>query len=407
LDVKVALLYLNFGPYHLARVRHARRAAIGYEVCGVQMVGVPSEYAWSAEADDGIFTVETRRPMESVSRREWGSLVASALKALQPACCAIAGYSHPSMIAAINWCRRARVPIVMMSDSTAWDAKRRPWKEWVKRRIVGVCDAGFVAGEHHAEYLARLGMPRERITLGYDVVDNDYFAEGARLARLNPAVVRQKHSLPARYFLASARFIEKKNLSLLIRAYGRFRDIVASESTNGGDVPQLVILGDGPLRARLETLRQELELKAYVHLPGFIQYDELPSFYALAEALIHPSTVDQWGLVVNEAMACSLPVIVSTRCGCTSTLVAAGENGYSFDPQDEAMLADLMLHLARMSQRELEQLGQRSAQIIANLGLNHFARGLSQAVAFAMDAPRPAFSLLSVFVIEALKRARS
>src|SRR6185312_9996853 len=132
-----------------------------------------------------------------------------------------AGYSHPSMLAVIEWCRQNHRPSVLMSDSTAWDAPRQFWKEWIKRRLVSHCSAGFVAGQPHIDYLAGLGMPRSKIWIGYDVVDNAYFATQAESARANDRELREKLRLPDRYFVTSARFIEKKNLPLLIRAYGR------------------------------------------------------------------------------------------------------------------------------------------------------------------------------------------
>ncbi len=78
----------------------------------------------------------------------------------------------------------------------------------------------------------------------------------------------------------------------------------------------LVLLGDGPLKPTLLKLISSLGLESCVHLPGFKQYDELPVYLGLAETFIHASTTEQWGLVVNEAMASGLPVLVSNRCGC-------------------------------------------------------------------------------------------
>ena len=81
-------------------------------------------------------------------------------------------------------------------------------------------------------------------------------------------------------------------------------------------------------------------------MPGFKQYDELPIYYGLAGAFIHASTTEQWGLVVNEAMAAGLPVIVSERCGCAPDLVENGRNGFTFDPYDVDALTHLMLKMA-------------------------------------------------------------
>src|SRR5262249_59830905 len=96
---------------------------------------------------------------------------------------------------------------------------------------------------------------------------------------------------------------------------------------------KLVLLGEGEQRAKLEGLRDALGLRNDVSMPGFKQYDELPAYYGLASAFVHTSTTEQWGLVVNEAMAAGLPVLVSERCGCGPDLVREGVNGFTFDPR--------------------------------------------------------------------------
>src|SRR5439155_11820127 len=117
-------------------------------------------------------------------------------------------------------------------------------------------------------------------------------------------------------------------------------------------------------------------------LPGFQQYDELPAYYGLASAFIHASTVEQWGLVVNEAMAAGLPVLVSERCGCAADLVEAGVNGFTFDPWQPEALARLMLKLAA-SETERLRMGGASRGIIANGSAERFGEGLEGAIGWA------------------------
>ena len=140
--------------------------------------------------------------------------------------------------------------------------------------------------------------------------------------------LRQRLGLPERYFLASARFIEKKNLSGLLHAYAAYRRATPDDPWS------LVVLGDGELRPELERLRGELGLDDVVSFPGYRSYQELPAYYGLASCFVHASTTEQWGLVVNEAMAAGLPVLVSNRCGCAANLVQEdgvqeGGNGFT------------------------------------------------------------------------------
>src|SRR5690606_15009969 len=117
--------------------------------------------------------------------------------------------------------------------------------------------------------------------------------------------------LPNRYILASGRFIPKKDFASLILALGLYRERLGRDKSGAWE---LVILGDGEEREALQQLRDQLDLQGVVHLPGFRGYDDLPTYYALADAFVHPSQREQWGLVVNEAMACGLPVIATEKC---------------------------------------------------------------------------------------------
>ena len=223
--------------------------------------------------------------------------------------------------------------------------------------------------DRHADYLAQLRFSRARIFTGYDVVDNGHFVrENAEKLKLRNAEMGageisafQRFSVSA-FFLASARFIEKKNLPMLLRAYAEYRDAA------GADAWKLVLLGDGPLKPDLCSLISDLSLHDSVLLPGFKQYDELPEFYARASAFVHASTTEQWGLVVNEACAAGLPVIVSNRCGCVPELVREGVNGFTFDPMNQDALAACLLEVASLPDEERQaELARLSTEVRAEL----------------------------------------
>src|SRR5205814_1916354 len=221
---------------------------------------------------------------------------------------AVNGWNNFGSLVAANCCVRRGIPMIVMSESARQDEPRTWWKEAMKRRMVDLFSAALVGGQRHVEYLVELGIPRERIFTGYDVVDNDHFGRRTAEIRNLKFEIQKKYGLPENYFLASARFIEKKNLTRLIRAYAEYRQ----KSQNGANAMwDLVLLGDGPLRETLKSQLSMLKLNEHVHLPGFKPYDELPLYYALANAFVHASTTEQWGLVVNEAIASELPVIVS------------------------------------------------------------------------------------------------
>ncbi len=316
----VAVVFHHIGPYHHARLN---AAAERLSVTGIE---------WSAKGYDAWGAAATPARYHKVSlfpeatdhypdKAELRDALWSALEQTNPDVVAVNGWNNFGSLIAANCCLRRRIPMVVMSESSRQDEPRTRWKEAIKRRIVGLYSAALVGGQRHVEYLVELEMPRERIFTGYDVVDNNYFRQKAEEARSQRSEVTQKYALPENYFLASARFVEKKNLPKLIQAYAEYRrgsEIRSqkSEVRNNNAPWDLVVLGDGPLKTDLCRLISDLRLNENVHLPGFKQYDELPVYYASANAFVHASTTEQWGLVVNEAIASGLPVIVSDRCGC-------------------------------------------------------------------------------------------
>ena len=346
---------------------------------------------WSAKASDAWGAAEAPARYTKVSlfpeavgpspgSRQGRRAFRSALEQANPDVLAVNGWNNFGSLAAARCCVNREIPMVVMSESARQDEPRTWWKEIIKRRIVNLYSAALVGGQRHVEYLVELGMPRERIFTGYDAVDNAYFARRALEIRDSEFETRKKYGLPENYFLASARFIEKKNLPRLIRAYAEYR---RRSAVSGGNAPwDLVLLGDGPLRETLETQLSTLNLHMHVQLPGFKQYDELPVYYALAKAFVHASTTEQWGLVVNEAVASGLPVIVSNRCGCVPELMA--DNGFTFDPLNEDELAARLLEMASLSRDQLEELGEASRRIAAQLGPDRFSEGLEQAATVAM-----------------------
>ena len=384
----VAVVFHHIGPYHHARLN---AAADRLSVTGIEWSAKGYD-AWGAAATPAryhkvsLFPEATDHfPGSAELRRAFWS----ALEQTNPDVVAVNGWNNFGSLIAANCCLRRRIPMVVMSESSRQDEPRTWWKEAIKRRIVGLYSAALVGGQRHVEYLAELGMPRERVSTGYDVVDNDYF--GRRTAEIRNAKfeLRNKRGLPENYFLASARFIEKKNLSALIEAYAEYR----RQSEIAMKVPwDLVLLGDGPLRETLKSKLSTLNLNEHVHLPGFEPYDELPVYYALAKAFVHGSTTEQWGLVVNEAIASGLPVIVSDRCGCVPELING--NGFTFDPTNEHELTARLLEMASLSDEERKRLGDNSHKIAANFAPERFGEGLERAASVATGIPQKRFGVM-------------
>jgi len=322
--------------------------------------------------------------------------MATALGEVDPAVVMIPGWGTPASLIALEWCLRNQRPAVVMSESNASDEQRYALAESIKRIVVSLFSAGLAGGQLQREYLVTLGLPRHRVFTGYDVVDNDYFARSASEVRGQKEEVRKKYGLPQNYFLASARFVPKKNLPRLMEGFAFYRNLA------GPNHWKLVLLGDGPLRPELVILRRKLELTNDVLLPGFIEHRQLPAYYALADAFVHASTTEQWGLVVNEAMATGLPVIVSNRCGCVPDLVAEGKNGFTFDPGSVKALGKLMVDMSRLSERRRDEMREESRRIVAGFTPAHFATAAQRAIDVAKATPICRTTPFSSLLLKAL-----
>jgi glycosyltransferase involved in cell wall biosynthesis len=384
--LRIAVIFDRFGPYHIARLDAVGRRAT---VIGIEVAEESAEYAWSKVGGTANFdrrTLFSGTTSRAVGRSRLGHAMAFALDRAKPDVVALPGWSDWAAFAALAWCIRNRAPAIVMSASTTLDAERLWLRESAKRRIVSLMSAGLAGGSRAAAYLAQLGMRSDRIFIGYDVVDNKHFALGAADARRKAGETRTRLGLPPFYFLACSRFVPKKNLSTLLRAYARYC------ADRGSAAWKLVLVGDGELKPALQAEAYALGIADDVVFPGFAAYHALPAYYGLASAFVLASTVEQWGLVVNEAMASVLPVLVSDRCGCAPDLVENGVNGFTFDPHDVGVLASLMVRLSRDC--DLEQMGDASARIVDKWTPNLFAENLLRAAIAARRAgpPRPSFA---------------
>ncbi len=130
----------------------------------------------------------------------------------------------------------------------------------------------------------------------------------------------------------------------------------------------------GPLTADSQP---PTESPPTVYFPGFRQIEELPRFYAHAGAFIHPALEEPWGLVINEAMACGLPVLSGDNVGAAAELICEGVNGWTFDATDVAAMAEAMGRVAALSEEERLAMGRAgAARLEERCPTQAFASGL-------------------------------
>ncbi len=369
--MKLLVIFPNFGPYHLARLRGAAAQSEFCSCVGLEIAAQEALYPWQTARENLGFALETllSGTLEEISTKTMCRRLIAYLNEMRPDVVAICGYERAEMRAALRWCNRNRKIAVLMSESKRDDAPRKKWKEAIKKRIVRRFDAALVGGAAHKLYLQELGIAANRIFDGYDVVDNAAYAALADEWR------QQGRPTERPYFLTVNRFIERKNLARVIEAWSDYR---ANAARNFADQTawDLVLCGAGEEENHLREVARKTGLEG-VHFTGFVQQNEVARWMAGAGAFVHAPLQEQWGLVVNEAMACGLPILLARNCGCAPELLEDGRNGWSFDPTRADALSERMSYLAHeISPARRAELGAASRALIADWTPARFGEGL-------------------------------
>ena len=417
---RVVIVWGLWGPYHAPRFNALKRLAqpLGHRVLGLSLFSASSVNGWGLrEVPRGVLRIQLGTDEARFPFRRAG-LLFKIVRRLRPDVILLPSYWHWSLLLNLaSRCTRARV--VMMNESHAGTARATGLGSFCKRLIASSFHAALVGGQPQKRYFSDLGLCPSAIFTGYDAIDNDYFAKRCRQIRNQRSEISLRYSLPPRYFLSLGRFVAKKNLATLIRAYHRYLQASAIRRTH------LVMVGSGEEEPKLRALCDELALpicdhskhgqrgnysrassSPQVHFYGFRQIDENPLFYALADAFILPSLQEEWGLVVNEAMASGLPVVVSETAGCVEdllprewpTYVQSSErdavenlglahlirqNGFVFPPNSSETLSRVLLVLEELDILRAS-MGADSRRIIANYSCENFASNALRAVETAM-----------------------
>ena len=373
---RVMIMWTTFLPYHVARIAHLKKRLdqIGYRLIAVEVASNDALYPFSDGSSAALIdyvSCFTKTSYRSLKARQIYDRVYSLLDHLKPDIIFAPATPFPSGMAAAKYRLENNSRSILMDDAWEHSDRRGELVRWVKKYIHKNIDGAFIPAPSHVSYFKRMGFERERMVFGVDVVDNAYFAARAAAARAKGDLLRARLGLPRSYFLFVGRMLRVKGISTLLHAYQKY---ARNSSPNEWG---LVCVGEGEEMMKLEDAARDLPALKVV---GIKTGEELCEYYGLASALIMPSDTETWGLVVNEAMASGLPVIVSRGCGCASTLVAEGTNGWSFEAGNATMLAEWMERLSALPAAEACAMGEESCRRINGWSLDTFADGVIEAL---------------------------
>ena len=293
---------------------------------------------------------------------------------------------HPDIIFITGWYERVhhyllyksfqnRIPLVLLSDSRFSDEKRFFFKEYIKRLLIKGFSSAIVAGVESRNYLVKLHFRNGSIFTPYNVIDNNFFLK-----------FKDTKKIPfSNYFLCVARFVKKKNHKTLIHAFEIYKK-------NNGKL-NLLMIGFGPEENTIKKEINKSNFKKSIFIDAWKQINELPLYYKNSRAVILPSFTDQWGLVVNEAMACGKPCLVSKNCGCYLDLIDNSKTGWGFDSNNPIELASLLHKVESLNEIEVNELENNVKNKISKYDLDNFALAVDKSISKALTNRR--FSLIS------------
>jgi L-malate glycosyltransferase len=313
---KIAMLWSQFAAYHMDRCDAVALRLDGRaEVLAVEVASASQTYAWEPSGELSAARKLTLFPGQSYeSIGSLRRLVAQfrALWRCRMVCIGIP-YTSPEIVV-LSWLLwLCGVRVVLMSESKFDDFPRNLFVEFIKRLALSPYCAAIVGGRRHIAYMHFLEFRRRLVLPGYDCVSIDR-------VRRQAGNTRVAHS--TRYFVFVGRFISKKNLHALIEAYAIYAKKAQEEAR------KLVLTGSGEVESELKQRASQLGLTDKIEFRGFLSAEQVSGVLAGALALVLVSTVEQWGLVVNEALAVGLPVIVSEPVGSRDALVRNLVNGF-------------------------------------------------------------------------------
>ena len=317
---RVALLFAQFSAYHIDRCQAvARRLEGRAEVLAVEVATSSATYAWEASGEVAGARKITLFPGASYDSLSWPRRLWRQLTALWRYDTVMIGIGYNQAdIILLSWLLALLgVRVVLLSESKFDDKPRAVRKELVKALLLSPYSAAIVGGHRHIAYFRFLGFDRRRVIPGYDTVGLERVRAmgGGTLAPHGAA-----HA--SRDFAFVGRFVDKKNLIELVEGFAIYAKAA------GPKARRLVLIGSGQEEAAIKAAAGAHGVTGLIDFPGFLGTDEVAARLSGALALVLPSVEEQWGLVVNEALAFGLPAIVSPAVGSGDALVRNLQNGF-------------------------------------------------------------------------------
>lgn len=275
----------------------------------------------------------------------------------------LCGYS-PLLHAKLSWLLKSKgVRIGLRSDNTLQHSRFEGGKGLVKRLLLPLWlrryDTWHPVGTLAGEYLKRIAGAKRPVHYFPYSADNDWFAVQAERHSEHRCDIRKQMGIHDKDFvvLGIMKWNEREDPLTLING---IKQVVKT-----GKPVRLILLGDGPLRREIKEAAAEMGDSIF--MPGFLPYSHLPKYYAVSDVFVHPAVGEPWGVSVNEAMACGVPVVAAEGVGAGRDLIISGKTGYTFPNGDSRALAEV-LHKLHSGKEKIRAMGEAARHQVKKWG---------------------------------------
>ena len=349
--MKVVIISNDFRVYWRGRLGylHSFLAGNDIQLSAIELFGKGSPYSFD-EFDGQLAWWTCLFPdsdAEQLSNSEITARLFNSLTSINPDVVITSPITFFAGALGLRWAKRNRKKHIMFDDAKPrLQFKRNFLVRWIRNTLTAQTDALWLPSPDYDKEYATLSNREIFFIYGFNCIDNEFFKPGL------------KKEFNSKTIVCVARLVPVKNLHRLLHAW----KTIEAEQCDW----KLCLIGEGPLHGALTQLIALLGLKG-VTIKGAINNLLLPEYLQNAEALILPSLSETWGLVVNEAMAAGLPILLSNKVNAAESLLMDGMNGYIFDPEEVEDISNAILKFTVSNEVEKYKMSEQSFKIIAQM----------------------------------------
>lgn len=334
--MKIVFLHNDFKVYWRGRLYYLKNYFLkrNIQIYVVEIFGEESAYSFdnSGKKEDWWECLFETQKFSQLSNNIVGNKIINRLDYLDPDFLVCGPIAFTSGAIGMRWAHLRNKKVILFDDSKHSLYKRSILVNYIKLNLTKLADAILVPSTDYDIEYSKWNVKKEKLYYGLNCIDNDFFSGK-----------RSKTFLNSKKIVCVARLVPIKNLENLLNCWKNIE--------NNNQEFQLILIGDGPELENLVKLKNQLELKR-VRFLGNQTRHIIAKILSQSDAFILPSYMEGWAMVVNEAMAAGLPVLLSNRINAGHTLLKQGINGFAFDPYNPEQITEVILKYIGLSEEE-------------------------------------------------------